>query len=398
MKTIKKVVLAYSGGLDTSCAVKWIHDTYGAEVICFSAFIGEVKDKKELVQRARSAGASEVYIENLKTDFVDEFITPALWARAKYEGHYFLATALGRPLIARRLAQIALREGADTVAHGCSAKGNDQVRIEVGVRSLAPQLRILAPLREWSFSSRAEEIEYAKKHNILIEATKERPYSIDKNLWGLSVEAGILEDPWVEPPVDTYFITRPPELAPKKPIYVTIDFKKGIPVALNGRPMSFTAVIEQLTDLGGKYGIGRLDLIENRLVGIKSREIYEAPQAEILHTAHEALESLVLDRELLHYKRLLSEKYSELVYYGLWFSRLRKALDEFFASYQNRVTGTVRLKLEAGRVNVVGRKSPFTLYSEGLATYSARDTFDKSSAEGFMKIWGLPYEGKAKSK
>jgi argininosuccinate synthase len=392
MKTIRKVVLAYSGGLDTSCAVRWIKDTYGAEVICFSAFIGEVANRSLLAKRARSAGASKVYIEDLKKEFVDEYVRPALWARAKYESGYFLATALGRPLIAKRLVQIAVKERADAVAHGCSGKGNDQVRIEVGVRSLSPNLKILAPLREWTFNSRDEEIEYAKKHNLLVQATKSSPYSVDKNIWGLSVEAGVLEDPWVEPPPDTYLITKPLADVSRKPLYVTLDFKKGVPVSLNGKRMSLVSLIEQLTEWGGRYGIGRLDLIENRLVGIKSREIYEAPQAEILHAAHEALESLVLDRETLHYRRILSEKYSELVYNGLWFSMLREALDDFFASYQNRMTGTVRLKLEAGRASVVGRRSPNSLYSKSLATYSEQDAFDRNAAEGFMKIWGLPYE------
>ncbi|OGX06198.1 MAG: argininosuccinate synthase [Omnitrophica bacterium RIFCSPLOWO2_12_FULL_50_11] len=391
---MKKVVLAYSGGLDTSCAVRWIRDTYSAEVICFSAFLGEVQDRKVLTQRARSAGASKVYIEDLKKEFAHDFVRPALWAHAKYEGKYFLATALGRPLIAKRLVQIAAKERAGCVAHGCSGKGNDQVRVELGVRSLNSKLKILAPLREWSFSSREEEIAYAKKHGILVSATKKSPYSIDKNIWGVSIEAGVLEDPWREPPEDAYRITRPPDRTPKAPYYLTIDFTAGIPVSLNGKRMSLVPLIERLNALGGRYGAGRMDLVENRLVGIKSREVYEAPAATILNLAHEELESLVLDRELMHYKRLLSEKYSELVYYGLWFTPLREALDQFFASYQNRVTGSVRMKLQCGSLAVVGRRSPRSLYSERLATYSARDEFDRAAAEGFLKIWGLPYEKK----
>ncbi len=393
---MKKVVLAYSGGLDTSCAVRWIKDTYGAEVICFSAFIGEVSDRKLLARKARSAGASKIYIEDLKNEFTQDFVRPALWAHARYEGKYLLATALGRPLIAKHLVRIATKEKADCVAHGCTGKGNDQVRIELGVKALNPKLKVIAPLREWSFNSREEEIDYAKTHGILISATKKSPYSIDKNIWGAAIEAGVLEDPWKEPPQDAYFMTQPLDRVPKKPFYVTIGFKKGIPVSLNGKRTAFVPLIEKLNQLGGRFGVGRVDQIENRLVGIKSRELYEAPAATILHSAHQELEGMVMDREFLHYKRLLSEKYSELVYYGLWFSPLREALDQFFATHQKRVTGVIRIKLDRGNAMVVGRKSPNSRYSEKLATYSAKDTFDRTAAEGFMKIWGLPYEGGAK--
>lgn len=395
---IKKVVLAYSGGLDTSCAVRWIQDHYGAEVVCFSAFLGEVSDPKELRRRAFSAGASKIYIEDLKAEFARDFLIPALWAHARYEGKYFLATALGRPLIAKHLVRVAAREKADCVAHGCTGKGNDQVRIELGVRTLNPKLNVIAPLREWSFRSREQEIDYAKEHGIKISATKKSPYSIDKNIWGAAIEAGILEDPWREPPEDAYALARSAAKAPAKPLYVTIAFKKGVPIALNGKAMGTVALIERLNMLGGRYGVGRTDQIENRLVGIKSREIYEAPAAAILHAAHEELEALVLDRGLSHYKRVLSEKYADLVYEGLWFTPLRRALDHFFASYQDRVTGLVRVKLERGNAAVVGRKSPYSLYSERLATYSAKDAFDRTAAEGFMKIWGLPYEGMGEPK
>ncbi|MBI3999762.1 MAG: argininosuccinate synthase [Candidatus Omnitrophica bacterium] len=390
---MKKVVLAYSGGLDTSCAVKWIHDTYGAEVICFSAFIGEVSDRKLLAKKARSAGASKIYIEDLKDEFVQDFVTPALWAHARYEGKYFLATALGRPLIAKHLARIASKEKADCVAHGCTGKGNGQIRIELGVRAFNPKLKIIAPLREWAFTSREEEIDYAKKHGILISATKKSPYSIDKNIWGAAIEAGILEDPWKEPPHDAYVMTRPLERVPKKPLYLTLGFKSGIPASLNGKPKTFVSLIERLNQLGGLYGVGRMDQIENRLVGIKSRELYEAPAATLLYLAHQELEGMVMDREFLHYKRVLSEKYSQLVYFGLWFSPLREALDQFFATHQKKVTGEIRIKLDRGNAVVVGRKSPYSLYSEKLATYSKKDEFDRTAAEGFMKIWGLPYEG-----
>lgn len=393
MKKKKKVILAYSGGLDTSCIVKWLKDTYDFEVICFSAFLGEVSDIKELRKKAIASGASKAYIEDLKPQFAKDFILPALWAQARYEGKYPLATAIGRPLIAQRLAEIAAKEGATHVAHGCTGKGNDQVRIEVGVRTLNPKLKIVAPLREWEFTTREQEIEYAKKHKIPVSATKKSPYSIDKNIWGIAIEAGILENPWTEPPEDAYFMTNAPSKTPKKPKYIEVTFEKGIPTKLDGKSLSLVEMIDKLNDIGGKYGVGRFDMIENRLVGIKSREIYEAPAAEILLTAHEELEGLVMDREFSHYKRVMSEKYAELVYFGLWFSPLKTAMDAFFASNQKRVTGTIRLRLEAGHATVVGRKSKNSLYSESLATYSEGDEFDRNMAEGFMKIWGLPYEG-----
>lgn len=391
---MKKIILAYSGGLDTSCAVKWLGEHYGAEVICFSAFIGEVKNPAVLRKRAAAAGAKKIYIEDLKEEFAKDFILPALWAHARYEGKYPLATALGRPLIAKHLVRIAEKEGADAVAHGSTGKGNDQVRIEVGVRTLNPRLKIVAPLREWEFTSREEEVDYAKENGIPVEATRKSPFSIDQNIWGVAIEAGILEDPWQEPPEAAYRLTRPAQKAPPAPKYLEIEFKSGVPAALNGKKKPLTAMIRELTVIAGRYGVGRIDQIENRLVGIKSREIYEAPAAEVLLLAHEELEGLVMDREFLHYKRVLSEKYAELVYFGLWFTPLKNALDQFFKSNQNRVTGKVRIKLERGKAVCVGRSSPHSLYSEKLATYSAADTFDRKAAEGFMKIWGLPYEGR----
>lgn len=390
---MRKIVLAFSGGLDTSCAVPWLRDRYGAEVVCFSAFLGEARNPAVLRKRAFAGGAARIYIEDLKKEFAQDFILPALWAHARYEGKYPLATALGRPLIAKHLVRIAQKERADAVAHGASGKGNDQVRIEVGVRTLDPRLKIVAPLREWEFKSREEEIDYAKANRIPIEATKKSPYSIDQNIWGVSIEAGILEDPWQEVPEEAYRITRSPLKAPKTPRYVEIEFKRGVPAGLNGRKMALVPLIERLTEIAGPYGIGRIDQMENRLVGIKSREIYEAPAAETLLTAHEELEGLVMDREFLHYKRILAEKYAELVYYGLWFSPLKEAMDSFFGVNQKRVTGKVRLKLSAGKIIPAGKSSPYSLYSERLATYSAADAFDRTVAEGFMKIWGLPYEG-----
>ena len=390
---MKKVVLAFSGGLDTSCAVKWLREKYGFEVVCFSAFIGEVSDKNKLHKRAKAAGASKLYIEDLKEEFAEDFILPALRAHARYEGKYPLATALGRPLIAKHLVRVAEKEKAEFVAHGCTGKGNDQVRIEVGVRTLNPSLKIIAPLREWEFKTREEEIEYAKRNNIPVDATKASPYSIDKNIWGIAIEAGILENPWQEPPEEAYVMTRGLDKVPKKPRYLEIDFKDGVPIKLNGVSKSLVNLIESLNEIAGMYGVGRFDQIENRLVGIKSREVYEAPAAEVLLKAHQELEGMSMDRDFIHYKKLLSEKYAQLVYFGLWFSPLKEALDEFFKSNQKRVTGKVRIKLDHGHAICVGRKSNYSLYSKKLATYSEGDIFDRTSAEGFLKIWGLPYEG-----
>jgi argininosuccinate synthase len=390
---MKKVVLAYSGGLDTSCAVKWLQDHFGLEVICFSAFIGEVKDRKKLEKRAFAAGAAKVYIEDLKDEFARDFILPGLWAQARYENGYPLATALGRPLIAKHLVKIAEREGAQYVAHGCTGKGNDQVRIEVGVRTLNPRLKIIAPVRQWEFQTREQEIEYAKANGIPVDATKKSPYSIDKNIWGIAIEGGVLEDAAVEPPEDAYVMTRALSRVPKTPRYIEIEFRDGIPVKLNGKTKKLVALIESLNETAGQYGIGRFDQIENRLVGIKSREVYEAPAAEVLLKAYNELEWLVMDRETMHYKKVLTEKYAELVYFGLWFSPLKEALDQFFKAHLRRVTGTIRMRLESGHAIVAGRESRHSLYSKKLATYSEGDAFDRTKAEGFLKLWGLPYEG-----
>lgn len=389
----KKVVLAYSGGLDTSCAIRWLQDKYNVDVVCFSAFIGEVKDRKKLEKKALISGAKKAYILDLKEEFAREYIVPSLWAHARYEGQYPLATALGRPLIAKHLARVAKLEKADYVAHGCTGKGNDQVRIEVGVKTWAPNIKIIAPLREWDFKSREEEIDYAKKHKIPVDATKASPYSIDMNIWGIAIEAGILEHPWTEPPKDAYVMTRNMDKVPNQPRYIVIDFVNGVPVKLNGVKKDLVSMIESLNQIGGMYGVGRFDMIENRLVGIKSREVYEAPAAEILLRAHTELEGMVMDREFIHYKRLLSEKYAQLTYFGYWFTPLKESLDAFFKSNQNRVTGKIRMKLDKGHAVCVGRESKYSLYSEKLATYSAADAFDHKSAQGFLKMWGLPYEG-----
>jgi len=395
---MKKVILAYSGGLDTSCAVRWLQDHYGVEVICFSAFIGEVQDANKLRQKAKAAGAAKSYIVDLKEEFAKEYILPSLWAQGRYENGYPLATALGRPLIAKHLALIAEKENAEYVAHGCTGKGNDQVRIEVGVRTLNPKVKILAPLREWEFGTREEEIDYAQANKIPVDATKKSPYSIDKNIWGIAIEGGALEDPWEEVPEEAYVMTRAADKTPKKAKYITLEFENGVPVKLNGVKTPLVALIEKLNRIAGQYGVGRFDQVENRLVGIKSREVYEAPAADVLLKAHAELEGLVMDREYLHYKAVLSHKYAELVYFGLWFSPLKEALDAFFSTHQNRVNGEIRMKLDRGQATCVGRKSPHSLYSEALATYSEGDQFDRKIAEGFVKVWGLPYANMGRSR
>ncbi|OGX30768.1 MAG: argininosuccinate synthase [Omnitrophica WOR_2 bacterium RIFCSPLOWO2_12_FULL_46_30] len=390
---MKKVVLAYSGGLDTSCCAQWLRDR-NYEVICFIADLGQEEDFVKIEKRALSGGASKVYIKDLRQEFVDDFIFPALKANAIYEGKYLLATALGRPLIAKYLVDVAHKEKAKAIAHGCTGKGNDQVRFEVTTQILDPELEIIAPVRIWEFKSREEEIGYALAKKIPIEATKKKPYSIDKNLWGVSIESGILENPWIEPPEDCYQWTKSPESAPHKAGYIELTFEKGIPKKINGKIYDGIGLIEKLNKIGSLHGIGRSDLIENRLVGIKSREIYEAPAGTILYLAHKELESLVLDRELAHYKDGMSPKYAEFIYYGLWYSPLRIALDKFIAETQKNVTGAVKLKLYKGNCIVTGKKSPYSLYRQDLATYSSGDKFDQRLAQGFIRIFGMPYQMK----
>ncbi|MFA5430031.1 MAG: argininosuccinate synthase [Candidatus Omnitrophota bacterium] len=396
---MKKVVLAYSGGLDTSCIVRWLKER-GYEVICFVADLGQGLGKGEdfdlINKRALVAGASKVYIKDLRREFINDFIIPALKAGAVYEGKYLLATALGRPLIAKYLVDIARKEKASAVAHGCTGKGNDQVRIEVTASILEPGLEIIAPVRDWEFKSREEEIEYARKFGIPIDVTKKKPYSIDRNIWGISIEAGILEDLEQEPSEDAYMITRSPSAAPSTPKYIEVSFEKGVPCAIDGRRMPLDALIQSLNETGGKHGVGRYDMVENRLVGIKSREIYEAPGGTILHLAHKELECLVFDRELAHFKEGIALKYSELIYNGLWYSPLREALGRFVDSTQEKVTGTVRLKLFRGNCTAVGRKSPYCLYKKELSTYGRDDKFDQKLAEGFIKLWAMPYKGAKK--
>ncbi|MFC1624572.1 argininosuccinate synthase [Candidatus Omnitrophota bacterium] len=387
----KKLLLAYSGGLDTSVALRWLADR-GYDVVAYMADVGQGGDFQKLKKRALGAGALKVIIQDLKKEFAKDFAFQSLKAGAIYESKYLLATALSRPLIAKGLAEAAKKEKADFVAHGCTGKGNDQVRFEVTIMALAPELKIIAPLREWNMFSREEEIEYAKENKIDLDITKKSPYSLDQNIWGISIECGILEDPWKEPPHDAYKMSVDPERAPNKPTYVEVEFKSGIPVKLNGKAYKAVDLITKLNKIGGKNGIGRTDLVENRLVGIKSREVYEAPGAWILHKAHKDMENLVLDRELLHFKENISLKYAELVYYGLWFTPLKKALDAFIDETQRYVTGTVKMKLLKGVASVVGRKSPHSLYKKEMATYESGDKFDRSIAEGFIKVWGMPYK------
>jgi len=395
-KAVNKVVLAYSGGLDTSVMIRWLIEHYGCEVIALAADVGQEEFLEPLREKALKTGASKVYLEDLKDEFARDYCLPVLQANAVYEGKYLLSAAISRPLISKHLVEVARKEEADAVAHGSTGKGNDQVRFEVSVMALAPDLRVLAPVRTWEFKSREEEIEYAKRHDIPVRATKEKPYSIDRNLWGVSIECGVLEDPWVEPPADAYIITKAPEEAPDKPRYLEVSFEEGVPVAVDGKEMSVPQLLRSLNQIAGEYGIGRQDLVENRLVGIKSREVYEAPGATVLHIAHRELENLTLDRDTFHFKESLVPRYAELVYYGLWFSPLKGALDAFVKETQRNVSGVVRMKLYKGQCVPVARKSEFSLYDFNLATYDAADTFDHRAGESFCKIWGLPLRVRAR--
>ncbi|MCL6096974.1 MAG: argininosuccinate synthase [Bacteroidetes bacterium] len=387
-----KIVVAYSGGLDTSVMVKWLKDHYDAEIITFTGDLGQSKELVGLEQKALNSGASKSYIIDLTKEFLEEYAFPALRAGAMYEEAYPMACSLGRPLLAKTLVDIARKEGANMVAHGCTGKGNDQVRFEVSVGALAPDLGNLAPLRTWEFKSREEEIDYAKEHNIPVSVTKDNPYSIDDNIWGTAIECGVLEDPMAEPPADAYLHTVAPENAPDESELVMIEFEKGIPVAVNGKEMDSVSLVRLLNEIGGRNGIGRIDMIENRLVGIKSREVYEAPAATILHFAHKELERITLEKSVAHYKVKIAQEYSDLIYNGLWFTPLREALQAFIDKTQEHVTGLVKVRLYKGTVRIAGRTSPYSLYDPALATYTAEDQFDHTASEGFIKIYGLPYK------
>ena len=389
MSAKKKIVLAYSGGLDTSVAIRWLSDKYDYDVIALSADVGEGKDLAFVKAKALQIGAVDSRMVDARDQFAQEFILPSIHANALYEGVYPLSAALSRPLIARLLVEAAREAGAEAVAHGCTGKGNDQVRFDVSVAALAPDLKVVAPVREWGWS-RDEEIAYAKEHGIPVPVTQDSPFSVDANLWGRSCEAGVLEDPWTEAPEEAFDWTASPASAPGEPAYLDIEFEGGAPVAANGERMALAPLIARVNALAGAHGVGRIDHVENRLVGIKSREVYEAPAAICLIRAHQALERLVLTREVAQFKPLLEQKYTECVYNGLWYSPLKSAVDAFLARTQATVTGVVRLKLFKGSVHAAAARSPYSLYHHDLATYAAGDTFDHQAAVGFIALWGLP--------
>jgi len=386
---VMKIVLAYSGGLDTSVAIKWLKEHYGAEIIAFCADLGQGEDLEEIKERALKTGASKVYVEDLKEEFVKDYIFPMLRANAAYEGTYLMGTSIARPLIAKKQIEIADKEGAEAVAHGATGKGNDQVRFELTYYAFKPGVKVIAPWRVWPFNSRQSLIEYSEKHGIPVTATKEKPYSIDRNLFHISYEGGILEDPWQEPPPDMYTMSVPPEKAPDTPAYIHITYENGDPVAINDDRMTPATLLMRLNHLAGENGIGRVDMVENRYVGMKSRGVYETPGGTVLHAAHRALESITLDREIMHLRDSLIPRYSELIYYGYWFSPERKALQTLIDEIQKDVTGTVRVKLYKGSCYVAGRKSPHSLYHPGLATFEAENVYNQKDAEGFIKINAL---------
>ena len=390
----EKVVLAYSGGLDTSVAIKWLKENYGLDVIAVNIDVGNERDFSTVRQKALDIGALKALVIDAKELFVKYFIFPALQANALYEGQYPLATALSRPLMSKLIVDVAIEEGASAVAHGCTGKGNDQVRFEVSINALAPDLKIIAPAREWGMT-REETIAYAKRNNIPIPITVSSPYSIDECLWGKSIECGALEDPWAEPPEDAFTWTKSPDQAPGKPQYIEIGFEEGIPVTIDEEELDGITLIQQLNELAGKHGVGRIDHIENRVVGIKSREIYEAPAATVLLQAHQALEAMTLSKDQLRFKQKVAQEYADLIYNGLWFSQLNRDLSTYILSSQRYVTGTVRMKLLKGHSSVVGRKSPKSLYNLSLATYDKGDRFDQSASVGFIHLWGLPVKTQA---
>ncbi|GAV31589.1 MAG: argininosuccinate synthase [Anaerosomatales bacterium] len=390
--TRPKCVLAYSGGLDTSVAIRWLIENKGVDVVALAVDVGQERQDLEMVRtKALAIGAVESIVKDVREEFVQDFLAKALRANALYENKYPLLSALSRPIIVKHLVEEAHRCGARYIAHGCTGKGNDQVRFEVGIAALDPDIEVIAPVREWDLKTREEEMEYAAKHGIPVPTTKASPYSIDDNLWGRAIECGVLEDPWVEPPADIYTLTADSRgSACDEPEYVEISFEQGLPVALDGAQMSFHDIIVRMNEIAGKHGFGRIDMIENRLVGVKSREIYEVPGALTLITAHKALEDLCLERELLHYKLGVEQKWAELVYNGMWYSPLKEALDGFIDTTQQLVTGDVRLRFYKGSCVTVGRRSPYSLYDYNLATYDAADTFDHKAAAGFVQLWGLP--------
>ncbi|NLH06081.1 MAG: argininosuccinate synthase [Chloroflexi bacterium] len=387
---MKKVVLAYSGGLDTSIIVPWLVENYGCEVICYTADLGQGQELEGLEEKAIQSGASKVIVEDLREQFLTEFVFPTMQAGAVYEHKYLLGTSFARPLIAKRQVEIAEQEGADAIAHGCTGKGNDQVRFEVTAMALNPTLKVIAPWREWDIRSREDAIAYARKHNVPIAQTEKSIYSRDANIWHMSHEGGLLEDPWQSPEEEMYQLSVSPEDAPDEPEIITLEFESGTPVGLNGKRMGPVELMLALNEIGGRNAIGRADIVENRLVGMKSHGVYETPGGTILYTAHRELESICLDKDTLHWKQLNALRYAELVYDGKWFSTLREALDGFVMVTQRHVTGEVRLKLYKGNLIVLGRRSPYSLYREDYASFGMSDVYNQQDAAGFIQLWGLP--------
>ncbi|MFN2185460.1 MAG: argininosuccinate synthase [Anaerolineae bacterium] len=392
---VNKVVLAYSGGLDTSCIVPWLKENYGCEVITFTANVGQGDEELEgLEEKAIASGASKAYVVDLRKEFLTEYAFPTMKAGAIYEHLYLLGTSFARPVTAKYMVEVAEQEGADAIAHGCTGKGNDQVRFELTVKALNPLLSVIAPWREWTIRSREDALAYAEAHNVPVSTSKSE-YSRDRNIWHMSHEGSILENPWTEPEEGMFYLTVAPEKAPDKPQYITVHFEQGVPTAVDGQVLGPVELLTKLNELGGAHGVGRADLVENRLVGIKSRGVYETPGGTILYTAHQGLESITLDRETMHYKQVVAQRYAELVYFGQWFTPLREALDAFVTKTQARVSGVVRLKLYKGSCSVVGRKSPFSMYREDLATFGQDDVYDQHDAEGFINLFGLPLKVQA---
>ena len=388
-KKIEKIVLAYSGGLDTSVMLHWLHERYGCEVVCYCADVGQGEELAGLDEKARATGASKLYVEDLRQEFVEQYVWPAVKANAVYEGVYLLGTSLARPVIAKRQVEIARREGADAVAHGATGKGNDQVRFELTYYALEPDIQVVAPWREWEYKGRSDLIAYAEQHRIPVTATHAKPYSTDRNLMHVSYEGGILEDPWAEPPADIFQMTAAPENARAEAEYVVVGFEQGVPVSVDGETLGAVELLERLNHMGGEHGVGRVDLVENRFVGMKSRGVYETPGVTILQAAHRALESLTMDREVLRMRDALSLKFAESVYYGFWFAPESELMRKMIDETQKTVTGEVRLKLYRGNTTVVGRRSPLSLYRADLSTFEADTVYDQRDAEGFIKLNAL---------
>jgi len=388
---VNKVVLAYSGGLDTSVIVPWLKNNYGnCEVICFTADVGQQEELEGLEEKALKSGAIKLVVADLREEFLTDYVFPTMQAGAVYEREYLLGTSIARPLIAKKMVEIAEEEGADAVAHGCTGKGNDQVRFELTVMALNPKLRVIAPWREWEIRSREDAIKYASKYNIPLTQTEKDIYSRDRNIMHLSHEGGMLEDPWNEPEPAMFQLSASPEDAPDKPEYIEIGFEKGNPVSLNGETLSAVDMFTRLNKIAGAHGVGRVDIVENRLVGMKSRGVYETPAGTVLYRAHQALESICLDKYTMHYKDFVAVKYAELVYNGMWFMQLREALDAFVKTTQRTVTGTIRLKLYKGNIIIAGRKSPYSLYREDYASFGEEDVYNQQDAQGFIQLFGLP--------